>query len=63
MFNAQHLTTPFDIHATLKHILDFKEPVEGDLRNRGISLFNKVYIIRILIMLIILFQIFIEYFR
>ncbi|XP_011498196.1 PREDICTED: uncharacterized protein LOC105362451 [Ceratosolen solmsi marchali] len=42
LFNAQHLTTPFDIHVTLKHILNFKEPKEGDIRNRGISLFDKI---------------------
>ncbi|XP_058788866.1 uncharacterized protein LOC131662900 [Phymastichus coffea] len=46
LFNTQHLTTPFDIHATLKHILNFEKPKEADLSNRAISLFDKIPIER-----------------
>lgn len=42
--NKEALMTPFDIHATLKHLLDFKEDGElGDAtKNRGISLLKKI---------------------
>ncbi|KAJ8665353.1 hypothetical protein QAD02_007015 [Eretmocerus hayati] len=46
LFNTQLLTTPFDIHATLEHILNFEIPKDGDLSNRAISLFNKIPIER-----------------
>ncbi|GJQ86031.1 hypothetical protein Trydic_g14975, partial [Trypoxylus dichotomus] len=39
--NLNTLTTPFDIHATLKDILDFQSPDVGSLENRSISLFSK----------------------
>ena len=45
--NSRKLTTPFDIHETLKHFLDFdtsKRFVSGKLNNfpRGISLFKNI---------------------
>jgi hypothetical protein len=41
--NKDALMTPFDIHATLKHLLEFKEDGEmGDVKNRGISLLKKI---------------------
>ncbi|XP_033207740.1 uncharacterized protein LOC117167143 isoform X2 [Belonocnema kinseyi] len=42
VYNTQHLTTPFDIHRTIEKVLDFKTPKEGDVRERAISLFDKV---------------------
>ncbi|KAI4464458.1 hypothetical protein MML48_3g00001665 [Holotrichia oblita] len=40
--NLNTLTTPFDIHSTLKDILEFRSPTDGDLKNRAISLFSKI---------------------
>ena len=44
--NEHRLTTPFDVYATIEHIMDFSEDVEtipSKQRNqRGISLFNEI---------------------
>ncbi|KAF4521483.1 hypothetical protein B566_EDAN001780 [Ephemera danica] len=45
--NTKRLTTPFDIHPTLKAVLNFpptngKSLGKGDIRNRSISLFSEV---------------------
>ncbi|CDW60921.1 DUF229 domain containing protein, partial [Trichuris trichiura] len=40
--NGNRLTTPFDLHATLKSLLNFPPPKVGNLRNRGISLFSEI---------------------
>ena len=40
--NANKLTTPFDIHETLKDVLHFRGSGKGNLINRGISLFKEV---------------------
>lgn len=41
--NAKRLTTPFDIHPTLQSVLNFEYPPKmGDLKNRGINLFDEV---------------------
>lgn len=41
--NTKRLTTPFDIHATLKDVIHFPQKL-GDnvLKNRSMSLFKKV---------------------
>ncbi|KAL7287426.1 hypothetical protein TKK_0018535 [Trichogramma kaykai] len=46
VWNTQRLTTPFDVHATLSHLLDFRGVKDGDLNDRGISLFDKIPIER-----------------
>jgi len=41
--NVRRLTTPFDIHATLKSVLHLPSNLgEGDITRRNISLFNRV---------------------
>ena len=40
--NTNRLTTPFDIHATFKSILQFDGTGKGDVTDRGISLFKEV---------------------
>ena len=40
--NSRKLTTPFDIHATLKHILNFAEPSRPLKLPRGLSLFSHI---------------------
>ena len=45
--NAHRLTTPFDVHETLKNILHFNGVGMGTLENRAISLFKKVGYTRI----------------
>ncbi|XP_050413700.1 uncharacterized protein LOC126828145 [Patella vulgata] len=40
--NSKRLTTPFDIHETLKDILSFSGTKTGDLSKRGISLLNEI---------------------
>ncbi|CDW60831.1 DUF229 domain containing protein, partial [Trichuris trichiura] len=40
--NGNRLTTPFDLHATVKSLLNFPPPKVGNLSNRGISLFSKI---------------------
>ena len=40
--NADRLTTPFDIHATFKELLNFSGSGPGDRRRRGISLFKEI---------------------
>lgn len=42
VYNSRHLTTPFDIHETLRNVLNFQTVKEGDRRKRAISLFDKV---------------------
>ncbi|XP_066584356.1 uncharacterized protein [Prorops nasuta] len=42
IFNTQRLTTPFDVHKTLESIINFKGPKNGNLNERGISLFDKI---------------------
>ncbi|KFD49357.1 hypothetical protein M513_09804 [Trichuris suis] len=42
MKNGNRLTTPFDLHATLKSLLNFPPPKVGNLSHRGISLFSEV---------------------
>jgi len=49
--NANRLTTPFDIHATLRDIVDYTGDVAGaneeQLNRRGISLFREISKVRI----------------
>ncbi|CDW60847.1 DUF229 domain containing protein [Trichuris trichiura] len=40
--NGNRLTTPFDLHATVKSLLNFPPPKVGNLSNRGISLFSEI---------------------
>ena len=45
--NAYRLTTPFDIHATFRDIVDYSGDVAGvddddQLKRRGISLFQEI---------------------
>uniref|UniRef100_A0A5S6R433 Sulfatase N-terminal domain-containing protein n=1 Tax=Trichuris muris TaxID=70415 RepID=A0A5S6R433_TRIMR len=40
--NSKRLTTPFDLHATLKSLWNFPPPLLGDLANRDISLFSEI---------------------
>ncbi|XP_065217381.1 uncharacterized protein LOC135843428 [Planococcus citri] len=40
--NVHRLTTPFDVHKTLKNVLNFEGPGVGTLDERGISLFRKI---------------------
>lgn len=40
--NAPMLTTPFDVHRTLEHILDFHYIEYADIRHRDVSLFSQV---------------------
>ncbi|KFD59875.1 hypothetical protein M514_14079 [Trichuris suis] len=42
MKNGNRLTTPFDLHATLKSLLNFPPPKVGNLSHRGISLFSEI---------------------
>lgn len=45
--NTKRLTTPFDIHATLKHVINFPTKFrENSLSNRSMSLFNKIPLAR-----------------
>lgn len=41
--NAHALTTPFDVHKTLKNVLHFEGSGIATLDERAISLFKKVY--------------------
>lgn len=41
--NRKRLITVFDVHETLKNILDFKaDDIKNDLNNRGLSLFSEI---------------------
>ena len=40
--NARRLTTPFDVHETLKNVLHFDGAGQGALSDRAISLFKEV---------------------
>lgn len=40
--NSGRLTTPFDIHETISSLLNFNGGGMGNLKNRGISLFDEV---------------------
>ena len=40
--NVKRLTTPFDIHATFHDILEYTDESKGDLKYRGISLFQEI---------------------
>ncbi|VDP04087.1 unnamed protein product [Soboliphyme baturini] len=42
LLNVHRLTTPFDIYATLRHMINFTTPKFGDLSQKGISLFDEV---------------------
>ncbi|XP_064641871.1 uncharacterized protein LOC135496468 [Lineus longissimus] len=42
LINSKRLVTPFDIHATFHHILNFRDIAVGNLSDRGISLFSKI---------------------
>ncbi|VDO97886.1 unnamed protein product [Soboliphyme baturini] len=42
LLNSKRLTTPFDIHATLRHMIHFTNPKRGSLWQRGISLFDEI---------------------
>ncbi|GFR73683.1 hypothetical protein ElyMa_003873700 [Elysia marginata] len=44
--NVHRLTTPMDIHETLHDVIKFDGAGQGDVRNRGISLFKKIPIER-----------------
>ncbi|XP_072152981.1 uncharacterized protein [Bemisia tabaci] len=41
-YNVHSLTSPFDIHATLRDVLHFSGDGPGNISNRGISLFKKI---------------------
>lgn len=41
--NLDKLVTPFDIHNTLKSVLDLKDTGVADIKQRSVSLFTKVY--------------------
>ncbi|XP_064638792.1 uncharacterized protein LOC135494597 [Lineus longissimus] len=40
--NSKRLTTPFDIHATFRDVLNFRSPLRGNVSERGISLFSEI---------------------
>ncbi|XP_066260671.1 uncharacterized protein [Euwallacea similis] len=40
--NRDMLTTPFDVHKTLQHILDFSYIPYADITQRGVSLFSQI---------------------
>lgn len=40
--NKQRLTTPFDIYPTMLDVLDFKGSGQGNIKERGISLFKEI---------------------
>ncbi|KAK3100100.1 hypothetical protein FSP39_014778 [Pinctada imbricata] len=40
--NVDRLSTPFDIHETFKSIINFDGAGQGDVKNRGISLFKEI---------------------
>ena len=40
--NTKRLTTPFDIHETFLHLLNFTDSSQGNNNSRAISLFNEV---------------------
>jgi len=40
--NTRRLVTPFDLHTTLKHVINFTTPGRGDVMQRGISLMNEI---------------------
>jgi hypothetical protein len=40
--NLDKLTTPFDIHSTLKTVLNLVDIGEADINERSVSLFTKV---------------------
>ena len=44
--NAHRLTTPYDIHATFKHLLNFTQEQKGDVKHRGISVLKEIPIER-----------------
>ena len=40
--NAHRLTTPFDVHATFKDLLNLTSNTVGDIKNRGISVLKEI---------------------
>ncbi|ESP05359.1 hypothetical protein LOTGIDRAFT_181204 [Lottia gigantea] len=40
--NSKRLVTPFDIHATMYHMINYDGTGIGDVNNRGISLFREI---------------------
>ncbi|KAI0240983.1 hypothetical protein LSAT2_003885, partial [Lamellibrachia satsuma] len=40
--NGQRLSTPFDIHATLRDIVDYSAVLRGDVKQRAISLLSEI---------------------
>ncbi|XP_064625280.1 uncharacterized protein LOC135486430 [Lineus longissimus] len=46
LVNSKRLITPFDIHETFRHILNFRNVPVGNISNRGISIFSEIPVSR-----------------